>query len=97
MGVNTIVTCDKCGKTKDSNSNEWQPVAVGLSIQFGQTRVTHYPTHECQEVWCRECVMKAGLYNPITDEDKKVAPNTPPSFEEKIVGLFESLGFIREY
>lgn len=96
MGVKTIITCDKCGEVcQDGNIKIRQPVAVGISLQFGRVHMTDtYPTY--QRVWCRECIVKTGIHPPIVEEEKEIAPEEKLSTTEKLALLLEELGFQRE-
>jgi hypothetical protein len=98
MGVRVTYVCEKCGYEWLRDSKERQPVMVGICVMFGAVSTHGVSDSQIQnpQMWCRECVMKEGIYPPVNDEDKKVAPETPPSFEEILAELIESLGFTRE-
>ena len=98
MGSFTGYTCDKCGKEfrgKNINYFDEQPVCLSLGINFGSTTRTQQGGKQAA-VWCRSCVMKTGVHVPSCAEDKKIAPPTPLSFEDKFVILLNELGFIQE-
>jgi hypothetical protein len=87
--------CDKCGKEWRKDDDDEMPVAVGIVLQFGSESCTSHSKRKTQ-CWCRTCVMAKGLYDPITPEDKEVAPPVPPSFEDIFTELLDRLGYIRE-
>lgn len=98
--IKTTFICDRCGTEYAQKEGghgmefEQQPVCVGMYFNFGQT----YPppqSHNISQAWCRPCVMKMGIREPITKEDKEVSPEVQLSFDEKVVILLEELGFSR--
>lgn len=93
--IKQIFVCDKChGEWDISDENAEQPVSIDLRINFGY----HCPASSISksQVWCRACVMKAGVELPRTTEDKAVAPAVPPSTEDILIMLIEQLGFTRQ-
>ena len=99
MGQFITYKCDKCKKTWVSTDKTEQPVSIAILVDFGnpsgQPKYSQYLTDN-NAMWCRTCVMKAGIKEPYTDTDVKVAPPEPLPFEEKLTLLLEELGFIRE-
>lgn len=91
--IKTIYGCEKCKK-------EWEPgngetlCTVGVAVNFGGTSISDHHFSKTQH-WCRTCVMKYGIHKPITDKDKRVAPE-PLSFEEKFTELLIDMGFVQE-
>ena len=98
MTVKTIYHCDKCGKEwdagKNSSEQEDQICTVGIGVRFGGTKLQAYDVKE--QHWCRTCVMESGFDEPRGEADEKVSPETPMSFEDKIVGFMNELGFFQD-
>lgn len=97
MAQYTTFKCDKCGREWDSKNKEIQPVSIGIMVDFGNPSGSprnNYLPKEMQAMWCRPCVMKTGIYQPFTEDEKKIAP-PKISFDDKIVMLLEELGFQR--
>lgn len=97
--VKTVFICDKCNKYFEQNTNgSWpeQPCVVALYVSFGSLHVSQSFTPPDTQQWCRTCVMSVGLREPRNDEDRKVAPTQPLSFEDRVVELIEELGFTRQ-
>ena len=88
--------CDKCGKEFRYGGKDYDPVAIQITITFGHMSPSSYPSAQGYAVWCRECVMGTGFHKPVTDDDKKVAPVEPMTFEDQFAELIEQLGFVRE-
>lgn len=68
----TTWTCDGCGKKQTNPDDMWE-----VSISLKQCRHEgpyHSPRPGPKEVWCRVCVVKAGLVPPPkTVKDHPVA------------------------
>lgn len=96
MGQFKGFKCDKCDKEFRYGEAEYSPVSIKIIIAFESETPTNYPSVIENVVWCRECVMKTGFHKPITDNDKKIAPETLMTFEEQFAELIGQLGFIRE-
>lgn len=98
MTVKTIYHCDKCGKEWDANlkrsEQKDQICTVGIGVRFDGTSLQ---THNMkQQHWCRTCVMESGFNEPYGEADEKVAPETPLSFEDKIIEFMNELGFSQD-
>ena len=97
MAIITTYKCDKCGKEwipgAKGSENE-QPVAVSLGFDFGKTEVRYkvQPDVMLTKMWCRECVVSLGMYAPTNKAEKATAP-VELTFEQKVIILFEELGF----
>ena len=96
MGTFKGFKCDKCKKEFRYGQKDHQPNAIKISIDLGLTSPSNSPHTSSHVVWCRPCVMATGFYRPLTESDKKVAPEQEPTFEEKFSMLIEEMGFVRE-
>jgi hypothetical protein len=94
MGIYQQFKCDRCGTVSDYPKGDIQPCTVAVGVNFGLSLPAEIDMK--YQVWCRECVMKAGIYPPYSDSDKAVAPEAPLTFEEKFILLIEELGFTRQ-
>ncbi len=96
MGTFSGFICDRCGKEFRTNEKDYSPVAIRLSFDFGRTAPSmQYSASTRNLVWCRGCVMLTGVTKAITENDKKAAPETELTFEEKLAILIEDMGFTR--
>ena len=98
MTVKTTYGCECCGKEWDSNDKTEQICAIAISVSFNNTTITSTFNRVKTSVqqWCRTCVMKKGIEDPATMKDKEVSPEIPPTFEEKVIELLDSLGYNRD-
>ena len=96
MGIFKGFICDKCGKEFISNSKDYNPTTISIAIKFGSTAPSTYPNIKEHQIWCRECLRKTNFCAPPIPEDKKIAPVTELTFEEKFSIMIEELGFIKE-
>lgn len=95
MGVRRVVTCDKCGKEFDERGGSDQPVNIDVTVTFGSTRSGQIGGVKKSSIWCRSCIMGSGVVPPKNKKDKELAP-VELTTEQKLIILFEELGFIRE-
>jgi len=93
MAIITTYKCDKCGKEWIPGASGEHPVAVSIGFDFGKTD----PPYNCRpsimrsKMWCRQCVISLGMCEP-NKEEKSTAP-AELTFEQKVIILFEELGF----
>ena len=69
MTIVTTYTCDKCGSKQTEPSNPRQMWRV--AINFSDAGKPSYPMHRTlahEKLWCRDCVVSAGLVPPKVDE-----------------------------
>jgi hypothetical protein len=96
MAQYTTYKCDKCGKEWLSTDKNEQPVSVAIVVDFGNPtgtpRPDRYRSPQHRAMWCRPCVMAAGVCEPATEKEKSTAP-PELSFEDKVIMLLEELGF----
>ena len=81
MTIVTTYTCDKCGSSQTETSNPRQMWQVAIS--FSDAGKPNYPMHRTLthgKLWCRDCVVSAGLVPPKVDE-----PTPKPLTLEDIV------------
>ena len=77
----TTYTCDKCDHEQAEPDNPRQMWRVAIS--FSDAIKPNYPVYRSQErekLWCRDCVVNAGLVPPTKDE-----PTPLPLTLEEIV------------
>lgn len=89
MGIETIVTCDKCKAvcSNDAITNHLKiPVTKGR--QFSSYKGVNYTA-----IWCNDCIQDKNMtYYP--DPDQKEEPSCDVG--DIITDLMEELGFVRE-
>lgn len=102
MTVKTIYHCDKCGKEWDASLNtseqKDQMCTVAIGVSFGRTTMntSNFSYDLKEQQWCRTCVIETGFSEPRGEGDLKVAPETPMSFEDKVVEFMNELGFSQD-
>lgn len=98
-----IYKCDCCGKEWESSDNSEMMCTVAIVVSYGTVAIgVAYGTatlslHNLEiKQWCRTCVASKGIREPITEKDKEVAPEKLLFFEDKVVELFNDLGFLQD-
>lgn len=96
MAQFTTYRCDLCKKEWLSTDNSEQPVTIGIVTDFGNPtgKLTPKFAEVNQAMWCRSCVMRTGIFPPVTVKEKQDHKTQIP-FEEKVAFLLEELGFQR--
>lgn len=74
MGVTTTYKCDSCGH-EDIHSDGFSAIAVCYGPNPYEVSVNY--TARPKQVWCRNCMIKFGIFNPIdgTHEERMKALN----------------------
>ena len=89
MGVETKYVCDRCGHTQESSDQMWN---VGISYTTYHAPVR--PDISYKHLWCRRCLVAAGILSSSEAERKKLdvpEPEIRPSFEDMLRSLVEEV------
>lgn len=81
----TTYTCDKCKHSQEHPQSPKQLWDIGIGIETAgcSSYYSTSPKLAHKQMWCRSCVIKAGLFPPSrTDEEK--TPTPPPTLEDMI-------------
>lgn len=62
MGIKTEYVCDNCGHTQNTSEQMWE---VGIACRHldgvGAPGWERHAVKQKNALWCRECVLKAGI------------------------------------
>jgi hypothetical protein len=81
--ITTTITCNRCGCVLEPNAF----LVVNL-----RWRTCSYPSFGSGQTmeYCRDCMIKMGLINPYTEEEKEIIMETPaPTIEDLIHQIVE--------
>ena len=78
----TTYTCDKCGSVRTEAKNMWDVGIVARELPKLGSFSKFLPTPRKQGLWCRACMVKAGILPSVTNDPSK--PDPVPTFEDII-------------
>lgn len=83
MTVITTYVCDKCAYSEPKPSGYFE-VSIGVKQSIGGYAA---PQTKRTSLWCRSCVVKAGLTTPTM---KERAPDPEPTIEDLVREIVQS-------
>lgn len=80
----TTYTCDKCKHSQSDKEKPMQLWEIGIGISpMEKNRYAYSRELSHKKLWCRDCVVKAGILPPNKDEKEKASE--PPITLEDII------------
>lgn len=96
MGIFNGFICDKCKREFRSNSKDYNPTTISITIKFGSAILSAYPNIKERQIWCKKCIEKTNFCALVISKDEKITSTIELTFEEKFSLMIEELGFLKE-